>query len=147
MAGTRSTASAKATAPPPPRASKQTSSKQGTSKQGTSKLGTSIQGDQLRGVLVEAARTQLAAVTAGITFWAEWVKSADTYTRALNAELAKLEEAGDSGDIVGRLSDLTREYLRNMTQLPSTAVKEFNSELETIRKPKAKRSRTAKVKE
>ena len=101
----------------------------------------------MRGVLVEAARTQLAAVTAGIKFWAGWVESADKYTRAINAELAKLEEAGESGDVVGRLSDLTREYLRNMTQLPSAAVKEFNSQLETIGKPKPKRTRAAKVKD
>jgi hypothetical protein len=107
----------------------------------------SKQSDQLRGVLVEAARTQLAAVTAGIAFWAEWVESADTYTRALNAELAKLEESGDSSEVVGRLSDLTREYLRSMTKLPSAAVKEFNTQLETIGKPKAKRTRAARAKD
>ena len=107
----------------------------------------SKQADQLRGVLVEAARTQLAAVTAGITFWAEWVESADKYTRALNAELAKLEDSGDSSEVVGRLSDLTREYLRSMTKLPSAAVKEFNTQLETIGKPKAKRARAARAKE
>jgi hypothetical protein len=106
----------------------------------------SKQADQLRGVLVEAARTQLAAVTAGIRFWAGWVESADKYTRAVNDELAKLEETGESGDIVGRLSDLTREYLRNMTQLPSVAVKEFNSQLETIGKPTAKPTRAARAK-
>jgi hypothetical protein len=106
----------------------------------------SKQADQLRGVLVEAARTQLAAVTAGIRFWAGWVESADKYTRAINDELAKLEETGESGDIVGRLSDLTREYLRNMTQLPSVAVKEFNSQLETIGKPTAKPTRAARAK-
>jgi hypothetical protein len=105
------------------------------------------QSDQLRGVLVEAARTQLAAVTAGIKFWADWVQSADKYTRALNAELAKLEEPGDPGDVVGRVSDLTREYLRNMTQLPSSAFKEFNTQLDTIGKPKPKRARSARVKE
>jgi hypothetical protein len=103
--------------------------------------------DQLRGVLIEAARTQLAAVSAGITFWAGWVEGADKYTRALNDELAKLDEGGDSGDVVGRLTDLTREYLRSMTQLPSAAVKEFNSQLETIGKPKAKRARAARAKE
>jgi hypothetical protein len=105
------------------------------------------QGDQLRGVLVEAARTQLAAVSAGVKFWADWVQSADKYTRALNAELAKLEEPGDPGDVVGRVSDLTREYLRNLTQLPSSAFKEFNTQLETIGKPKPKRTRSARVKE
>jgi hypothetical protein len=103
--------------------------------------------DQLRGVLIEAARTQLAAVTAGIRFWSDWAQSADAYTRALNDELAKLEESGGSGDTVGRLSDLTREYLRNITQLPSAAVKEFNAQLETIGKPTAKRARAARVKE
>jgi hypothetical protein len=105
------------------------------------------QGDQLRGVLVEAARTQLAAVTAGVRFWADWAQSADKYTRALNAELAKLEEPGDPGDVVGRVTDLTREYLRNVTQLPSSAFKEFNAQLETIGKPKPKRARAARVKE
>jgi hypothetical protein len=133
--GTRTT-SAKTAAPPTPKPPKPPSSKQS---------------DQLRGALVEAARTQLAAVSAGIKFWAGWVESADKYTRALNDELAKLEESGDSTDMAGRLSDLTREYLRNMTQLPSTAVKEFNSQLETIGKAKAKakpkRTRVAKAKE
>jgi hypothetical protein len=86
-------------------------------------------------------------VSAGIRFWGSWVESADKYTRALNAELAKLEEPGEPGDVVGRVSDLTREYLRNLTQLPSDAFKEFNSQLETIGKPKAKRTRAARVKE
>lgn len=107
---------------------------------------TSTQGDQLRDVLVEAARTELAAVSAGIKFWAAWVESVDKYTRALDDELAKLEQTGESGDMVGRISDLTREYLRNMTQLPSTAVKEFNARLETIGKAKPKRTRAARVK-
>jgi hypothetical protein len=128
--GTRTTSAR--TAAPPPKPPSSSSSKQS---------------DQLRGVLVEAARTQLAAVSAGIKFWAGWVESADKYTSALNDELAKLEASGDSTDMVGRLSDLTREYLRNMTQLPSAAVKEFNSQLETIGKAKPKRARVAKTKE
>jgi hypothetical protein len=113
----------------------------------STRAGATSQGDQLRGVLVEAARTQLAAVTAGVKFWADWAQSADKYTRALNAELAKIEEPGDPGDVVGRVSDLTREYLRNVTQLPSSAFKEFNTQLETIGKPKPKRTRAARVKE
>ena len=113
----------------------------------STRAGVPPQGDQLRGVLVEAARTQLAAVTAGVKFWTDWAQSADKYTRALNAELAKLEEPGDPGDVVGRVSDLTREYLRNVTQLPSSAFKEFNAQLETIGKPKPKRTRAARVKE
>jgi len=102
---------------------------------------------QTRDVLIEAARTELAAVSAGIKFWAGWVESAERYTQALDDELARLEETGDSGEIVTRVSDLTREYLRDMTQLPSAAVKEFNARLETIGKPKAKRTRAARVKD
>ena len=147
MAEARSSAKPKTAAAPPTQSAKAESAKAESAKAQAAKSQSAKQADQLRGVLVEAARTQLAAVTAGITFWAEWVASADKYTRAVNAELAKLEEAGESGDIVGRLSDLTREYLRTMTQLPSTAVKEFNTQLETIGKPKAKRTRAAKVKE
>jgi hypothetical protein len=104
------------------------------------------QSDQLRDVLVEAARTELAAVAAGVKFWAAWAQSTDTYTRALDEELARLEQLGDSGDLVARISDLTRGYLRDVLQLPSTAVKEFNTRLETIGKATPKRTRAARVK-
>jgi hypothetical protein len=107
----------------------------------------SAERDQLRGVLVEAARTELAAVSAAIKFWAAWAESADTFARALDDELAKVEQSGDSSDVVGRVSDLTREYLRSITQLPSTAVKEFNARLETIGPAKPKRTRAARVKD
>jgi hypothetical protein len=102
----------------------------------------------MRDILVESARTQLAAVTAAIKFWAGWVESADRYTQAIGEELAKIDrEDGESGDLVGRLSDLTREYIRSMTELPAVAVKHFNEQLEQIGKPKRRRSRAAKVKE
>jgi hypothetical protein len=97
--------------------------------------------------MVEAARTQLAAATGAIRFWASWAESADKYVRAVNDELTRLEEGGETGDLVGRLSNVTREYLRNMSQLPSVAVKEFDNQLETIGKPKAKRTRAARVKD
>jgi hypothetical protein len=105
------------------------------------------QGDQVRDVLVEAARTELAAVSAVVKFWAAWVESADKYTRALDTELARVEQTGESNELVGRISDLTREYLRNLTQLPSAAVKEFNSRLDSIGKPKPKRTRAARAKD
>ena len=75
------------------------------------------QGDQVRAVLIEAARTQLAAVSAGISFWAGWVESADKYTlRSTTSSQGSTRRR--SGDLGGRLSDLTREYLRNMTSFP-----------------------------
>ena len=45
----------------------------------------------IRDLVVEAARTQLAAVSAGIKFWGAWIESADRYTKAVGAELARLE--------------------------------------------------------
>ena len=105
------------------------------------------QGDAVRAILVEAARTQLAAVTAATTFWAGWAEAANAYAQNVSDELAKLDaEDGDTGDLVGRITDLTREYLRNLTELPTTSVQHFNSQLETIGKRKGPRTRAARVK-
>jgi hypothetical protein len=102
----------------------------------------------VRDLVVEAARTQLAAVSAGIRFWAAWVESADRYTKAIGAELARLEdETEETGDLTARLADHTRAYLREMTTLPTVAVQHFNGELEKIGRPKRRRTRAAKVKE
>jgi hypothetical protein len=101
----------------------------------------------VRDILVEAARTQLAAVTAATTFWAGWAEMADSYAKSVSDELAKLErENGDAGDLLGRITDLTREYVRNLTELPTTSVQHFNTQLETIGKRTAKRTRAARVK-
>ena len=111
------------------------------------KKSTPEQSDPVRAILVEAARTQLAAVTAATTFWAGWAEVANTYAQAVSDELAKLDEQdGDAGDLVGRVSDLTRQYLRDMTELPTAAVTHFNSQLEKIGKPTSGRTRAAHVK-
>jgi hypothetical protein len=101
----------------------------------------------VRDVLVEAARTQLAAVTAATTFWAGWAEKADSYSKSLGDELAKLEaEDGDPGELLARITDLTRQYLRDLTELPTTAVQHFNSQLEMIGKRTPRRTRAARVK-
>jgi hypothetical protein len=101
----------------------------------------------MRDILVEAARTQLAAVTAATTFWAGWAEMAHGYAQNVSDELAKLDrEDGDTGDLLGRISDLTREYLRNLTELPTTSVQHFNAQLETIGKRTGRRTRAARVK-
>jgi len=89
----------------------------------------------------------LAAVTAATTFWAGWAEMADSYAKSVSDELVKLErEDGDAGDLLGRITDLTREYVRNLTELPTTSVQHFNAQLETIGKRKATRTRAARVK-
>jgi len=102
--------------------------------------------DQVRDILVEAARTQLAAVTAATRFWAGWAEIADKYAVGISDELAKLDAGDEQGDFVGRLTDLTRQYFREVTDLPSESVKQFNAQLESIGKPKPKRTRAARAK-
>lgn len=81
-------------------------------------------------------------------FWAAWIRSADRYTQAVGAELARLEDANEpTGDLTARLADHTRTYLREMTALPTVAVQHFNGELEKIGRPKPRRTRSARVKE
>lgn len=109
---------------------------------------TSKQTDEIQKLMIEAARTQLAAISAATRFWAGWAESAHKYTEAISEELAKISEGGASSqDVVGRLSDLTREYLRNLTELPNEAVRQFSGDMEKLTKPQAKRARTAKAKD
>lgn len=103
--------------------------------------------DQLRQVAIEAARTQLVAVTAATKFWAGWIQAADKFAQGISSELGRIEEQKESADLVGRLSDLTREYLRDLIELPNITVKHFNAELEKIGQPRKRRARAARVKD
>jgi hypothetical protein len=104
-------------------------------------------GDAVREILVEAARTQLAAVTAATTFWAGWAEMAQKYAQSLSEELAELDkEETEAGELLGRITDLTREYLRNLTELPTTSVQHFNTQLERIGNRPGRRNRAARVK-
>ncbi len=106
-----------------------------------------LQTDEIRQVAVAAARTQLAAISAAITFWAGWVESAGRYTNGLGKELAAIEDGTvSSDDVVRRLTGLSREYLRELSDLPRSSVKQFTAELEKISQPTAKRTRTARAK-
>ena len=99
------------------------------------------QNEEIRDIAVELARTQLAAVTAALKFWGGWVESADKYTQKVSVELARVSEgSADSGKIIGRLTEFSREYLREMTALPTVAVDHFSNEIDRISKV---RSRTA----
>ena len=107
--------------------------------------------EELRDIMVEVARTQLAAVTAALKFWGGWVDSANRYTEKISAELERVSEGKeDSQKFVGRLTDSSREYLREMISLPNVAVEHFAGEIEKISKsvgkPGSKRTRRARAK-
>ena len=118
------------------------------SRRGSTMADTDSRSDQVKQVLVEAARTELAAITAVTKFWAGWVEAADKFAQALSDELARVDdEKQPDGDTVGRMTDLTREYLRDLTALPDVAVKHFNGELQKIGAPKRRKSRAVRVKD
>lgn len=103
--------------------------------------------EEIREIMVEVARTQLAAVTAALKFWGGWVESAEKYTQKVSAELTRVSEGtDDSQQFVGRLTDFSREYLREMITLPTTAVDHFASEIEKSPSRLAKRRLRARAK-
>jgi hypothetical protein len=106
--------------------------------------------EELRGIVMELARTELAAVGSALKFWGDWVASADKYTQQLRTELDKADKGGPSSQqFVGKLADLTRQYLREVVALPAAAVEHFNNEVEkaaAATAPAAKRKRRARAK-
>jgi hypothetical protein len=112
---------------------------------------TAKQSEEVRDIVVELARTQLAAVSAALKFWGGWVASAEKYTQKIGAELARVSEGTeDSRKFVGRFTDFSREYLREIVALTPVAVDHFANEVEKISKPAATpappRSRKARAK-
>jgi len=104
--------------------------------------------DRVREIIIEMARTELAAITAATAFWGGWVAAADKYAATISEELARVDaDPHSTGDLGGRLSDLTREYLRDLAELPTAAVEHFNSQMDKVMPPRRKRSRTARVKD
>lgn len=89
--------------------------------------------DNITPVMIELARTELAALTASLKFWAGWVQSADKYTRGISSELDRAStKGGDTREFSGRLTDLTRGYLREVAELPNVAMKHFVDEMEHV---------------
>ncbi len=118
------------------------------------------QAEEVRAIMLESARVQLAAFNAGIAFWTNWVDSASTYATALGRELVNVMDKGvDADATLGRLTDASRAYLRQIADLPTIVADEFNAELAApatsadeagttgTTSPRPKRTRAARVKE
>lgn len=107
----------------------------------------SEQSQQLQDLLVEAARVQLAAITSVVKFWSRWAQSAEKYTQSISDELALISEGGaTSNTALSRLSDLTREYLRDLSKLPALVADHFSGEIEKLSKKTPRPRRAARVK-
>jgi hypothetical protein len=104
--------------------------------------------DAVRDVVVEASRTQLAALSASASFWSAWAQSSATFAQNASREIARLTDQDvNSDDVVVRMTDLTREYLRRLTELPEEASKQFRQELEGISGQTRRPKRAARAKE
>jgi hypothetical protein len=98
--------------------------------------------EAVREVIVHAARIQLASITALSRFLTGWVQSADRYAQAVSDELlARVSGETASSELVGRLAAASSLHLREVTELPTVAVRHFNNELT---KPATSRKRTQK---
>jgi hypothetical protein len=106
----------------------------------------SEQSDALLDVLTDAGRAQVAAFSAAVEFWSSWAESAASYSRRMTEELGQLSK-GDttaSTEIIGRMTDLNREYLRRLTELPQLAANRFNEALASASPPSDTRANTPK---
>jgi hypothetical protein len=102
--------------------------------------------EEVRTVVIELARTELAAVTAALKFWGGWIESATKYAQRLNSELTQVGAGGaDSQQLVGRVTDFGREYVREVIALPAVAMEHFASEVEKISKRTAAQSSPKRV--
>ena len=80
-------------------------------------------------LMLETLRIQLATVNAGIAFWSGWVESASKFSLAATEEMVKIRDNGDDSSSVGRLTDLSRGFLREMTELPEKAAAQFSADV------------------
>jgi len=104
--------------------------------------------EDVRQVMIETARIQFATLNAGIVFWSTWVESASKHAQKINDELMNLGKAGtDIDTVLSTITNSSREYLRDLTELPNTVVARFNKDVAAATKPKGNRSRVARAKE
>lgn len=86
--------------------------------------------EALRALFLQATRVQLATVTSISKFVVGWAQSADRYAQAVSDEfLSRAHGETESHELVGRLATVSSAHLHEVTALPTTAVKHFNSEL------------------
>lgn len=107
---------------------------------------------EIQALLLEAVEVQLAAVKASINFWNEWVEEATKFSEEAIRRLSELRtDPAENSRLLLELTDVSRESLRSMTNLPRHAAENFIKELDNFEaarppankgggKPKAKRA-------
>lgn len=105
------------------------------------------QSEAAREIMLETARVQLAGLTAGIEFWSGWVQRTAKFAQEASKSLLAASEKKESADqMLARLIDSNREYLRQVTELPDLAAARFNAEVGKSGHSRARRKRAARAK-
>ena len=105
------------------------------------------QSEAIRKIMLETARVQLAGLNAGIEFWSGWIQQTAKFAQEASKSLLAASEKKESADqMLARLVDSNREYLREVTELPNKAVARFNAEVVKSGRAGAKRRRAARAK-
>jgi hypothetical protein len=121
-------------------APKRTSNKTSIDRYGSSKTSDPQRSDAVRDLVVHATRVQLATLTAISKLFAGWARSADRYVQAVSDELlSRAPSETAPRELAGRLATVSSRHLREVTALPTEAVKHFNSELTKATKPDTRR--------
>lgn len=97
--------------------------------------------------MIETARVQFASLNAGIVFWSGWLESASNFAQTLSTELTNLgKEGSDTDAMLSKITDSSREYLREMTELPEAATARFKKDVAAAARQRTARTRAARAK-
>jgi hypothetical protein len=101
--------------------------------------------EELRSLLTDAIEVQLAALTAGISFWSEWVDQTSQFVQSATDSLAAIN-SGDqkTEDAILELLDKGRESARSMTEIPRHVAARFLEELDAAEEKRASASSSSK---
>jgi|GEM_PF-3520955 len=112
---------------------------------------------ELQEILMNAVEVQLAAFKAGIDFWVHWTEHATKFSEESIRRLNEIQSnPAESNRLLLEITDISRETIRAMTNLPRHTAECFIGELDhfdhvrqsskkTRPRPKAKRSVRAKA--
>lgn len=112
---------------------------------------------ELQEILMNAVEVQLAAFKAGIDFWVNWTEHATKFSEESIRRLNEIQSnPAESNRLLLEITDVSRETLRAMTNLPRHTAESFIGELDNFEharksskkarpRPKAKRSVRAKA--
>lgn len=87
--------------------------------------------EDLRQLLTDAIEVQLAALSAGVGFWTDWITQTTEFINSATKTLASINAPDhQSKDTVLELVDAGRATLRAMTEIPRNTATRFIEELD-----------------